>query len=190
MGIIRLIEKKLGDARFRKNEEAILKAFFDCGSSKYSVAGIARRARIDRATFYRHHKTVYEIVPDYEKVILARFNQFLQGISGREDMTLRTVYYRLLVFILKNRVVFVMFIKERRIGVIGDMIKILIPKVGEECRLFGDLGRVFRVYIGEIVSLIVEWGEDGFQEKEIMRLLDDIMYLTKTIRGRLLPLIN
>ena len=70
------------------------------------------------------------------------------------------------------------------------MIGSLVPKVADEYRLYGDLERVFRVYIGEIVGLIEEWIERGFREDEMMELLDNIMYLTKTIRLRLLPLIN
>lgn len=190
MSVIGLTEGKLKDARFRKNEKAILEAFFNCDKSKYCVTEITKRAGIDRATFYRHHKTVYEIMSDCENEVLVKFSYSLQNALDREGMTLKTIYYQLLIFVLKNYDIFVIFIKERRMGVVGDMVQMLIPKIRKEYGLFGDLGRVFRAYIGEIVGLVEEWGENGFKEEEITSLLNDIMYLTKTIRCRLLPLAN
>ena len=65
-----------------------------------------------------------------------------------------------------------------------------MPKLKEEYKLYGNLERVFRVYVSEIMGLIEEWIEQRSEEEEITGLLDDIMYLTKTIRLRLLPLIN
>lgn len=190
MSVIGPTERKLGDARFRKNEEAIIKAFFDCDGGRYSVAEIAQRAGIDRATFYRHHKTVYEIMSDCENETLAKFSCLLQSLLSREGISIKAIYYQLLIFVLKNHDIFVIFIKERRMGVVGDMVQMLIPKIRKEYGLFGDLERVFRAYIGEIVGLVEEWGENGFKEEEITSLLNDIMYLTKTIRCRLLPLTN
>ena len=152
----RLTKKKLEDARFRKNEEAILKVFFDCGQDRLSVTELARKADVDKATFYRHHKTIYGIVTDYEEYILIEYGSFVCEMLNKNNVSIRVIYYRLLIFILKNQ----------------------------------DLERVFRVYVGEIVGLIEEWIERGFREDEMMELLDNIMYLTKTIRLRLLPLIN
>ena len=186
----RLTKKKLEDARFRKNEEAILKAFFDCGQDRLSVTELARRADVDKATFYRHHKTIAQILVDYEEYILLEYEGFICGVLDKDNVSARVTYYRMLIFILKNQKIFAILLERQRTAAVMKMIGSLVPKVVDEYRLYGDLERVFRVYVGEIVGLIEEWTERGFREDEMMELLDNIMYLTKTIRLRLLPLIN
>ena len=186
----RLTKKKLEDARFRKNEEAILKAFFDCGQDRLSVTELARRADVDKATFYRHHKTIAQILVDYEEYILLEYEGFICGVLDKDNVSARVTYYRMLIFILKNQEAFAIFLEDQRMAIIMKMVGVLVPRLKEEYKLYGNLERVFRVYIGEIVGLIEEWIERGFREDEMMELLDNIMYLTKTIRLRLLPLIN
>lgn len=186
----RLTKKKLEDARFRKNEEAILKAFFDCGRDRLSVTELARKADVDKATFYRHHKKIYGIVTDYEEYILIEYESFMCEMLNKNNVSIRVIYYRLLIFILKNQEAFAIFLENQRMAIIMKMVGGLVPKLKEEYKLYGNLERVFRVYVGEIVGLIEEWIERGFRDDEMMELLDNIMYLTKTIRLRLLPLIN
>lgn len=186
----RLTKKKLEDARFRKNEEAILKAFFDCGRDRLSVTELARKADVDKATFYRHHKTIYGIVTDYEEYILIEYESFMCEMLNKNNVSIRVIYYRLLIFILKNQEVFAIFLENQRMAIIMKMVGVLVSKLKEEYKLYGNLERVFRVYISEIMGLIEEWIEKRSGEEEIAELLDDIMYLTKTIRLRLLPLIN
>lgn len=186
----RLTKKKLEDARFRKNEEAILKAFFDCGQDRLSVTELARRADVDKATFYRHHKTIYGIVTDYEEYILIEYESFMCEMLNKNNVSIRVIYYRLLIFILKNQEAFAIFLENQRMAIIMKMVGVLVPKLKEEYKLYGNLERVFRVYVSEIMGLIEEWIEKRSGEEEITGLLDDIMYLTKTIRLRLLPLIN
>ena len=50
--------------------------------------------------------------------------------------------------------------------------------------------RMFRVCVGGIVGLIEDWGIGGFQDTEIVKLLNNMMYLTVAARKILLPLAN
>lgn len=58
------------DRRIKKTKEAIRQAYFDLlketGKTKLSVAEIARRADIDRKTFYLHYQTPDDIMKDFE----------------------------------------------------------------------------------------------------------------------------
>ena len=77
---VRLTKKKLGDLRFRKNEEAICRAFFDENGENYNINQLVQRAGIDKATFYRHHQTVFRIIEDYEYYILREYNGLVDEI--------------------------------------------------------------------------------------------------------------
>lgn len=186
----RLTKKKLEDARFRKNEEAILEAFFGYKDDKLNVTKLTKRANVDKATFYRHHETIYQILTDYEEYILMEYKSFMSEMLDKDNASVRVIYYRMLNFILKNQKFFVVFLENQRTAVIMKMIGSLAPKVSDEYRLYGELGRVFRVYVNEITGLIEEWIEENFKEEKMVELLDNMMYLTKMIRLRLLPLMN
>ena len=51
--------KKLGDARFRKTEEAIFGAFFEKEDGvKLGVGELAQKVGVNRVTIYRHHRAI------------------------------------------------------------------------------------------------------------------------------------
>lgn len=188
---IRLTEKKLRDARFRKTEEAIFRAFFvENENKKLKASKIAKIVGVSRATFYRHHRAVCEIIEDYERYILEKYSKLIDEIRLRGDTNLRQMYYRMLIFILQNQKIFGVLVEKKNLRLVGEMIAILRPELETEVRLPSSLERIFRVYIGEIVGLINDWGLGGFKETEMVRLLSDMMYLTKTMRNRLLPLVD
>ena len=68
------------DRRFRKNKEALRKAFIELviekGYSSLTVAELTRRADVDRMTFYSHYETIDDIfrefVDDMEREISGR----------------------------------------------------------------------------------------------------------------------
>ncbi len=188
---LRLTEEKLKDMRFHKKEEAIFEAFFDgCGSERLSVNELAGRAGVDKATFYRHHPIVYEIVKDYEGYILDKYIRLIQRIREREDINLRKIYYETIVFVLQNKRVFKALIEKGELKVIERMILILEPEIIDFVGLSDGCKRFLRVYGGEIVGLITDWGMDGLKEVRMTRLLNDMMYLSETAKIRLLPLVN
>lgn len=58
------------DRRIQKTRDSIRQAYFELlketGKTKLSVAEIARRANIDRKTFYLHYQTPDDIMKDFE----------------------------------------------------------------------------------------------------------------------------
>lgn len=187
----RPMKQKLENCRFRKTEEAIFGAFFsESHEVGLSVDGLTKKIGINRTTFYRHHRAACKVVEDYEKYILEKYEELLRGIENRGDLTLRKLYYEILVFILRNQRVFEVLIKRRDLRIIEGMVVLLRPGIGDAVEILGRVDRVFRVYTGEIVGLIEDWGIRGFEGKEVVVLLDNIMYLTETSGARLLPLAN
>ena len=187
MSVVRLTERKLRDTRFRKTEEAIFRVFFDGeDGAKLSVNEITARIGVDRATFYRHHRAVCEIEEDYEKYIFKKYGKLIEKIKEKKGIDLRRLYYETLIFILHNKRLFEMLMSRRNLRVVGEMIGVLRSEV----RLPNNSERVFMVYTGEVVGLIMDWGIEGFKEAEIVKLLNNIIYLTDTARERLLVLGN
>lgn len=181
---IGLTEKSLRDARFRKTEEAIFKAFFDeKDRKKLSVDELVCRVGIDRATFYRHHRAIYEIVEDYKKYILEKYTRLMSSIRKRGGVNLRKLYYEMLIFILQNRKVFEMLMEEKEFGVLSEMVLVLELNVAEYMKILGDSERILRVYIGGITGLLVDWGLNGFCEVEMVEILNNLMYLTETVKN-------
>ena len=177
-----ITDKKLGNQRFRQTEEAVLGAFF--GSKKVLNARIiVKRARISRSTLYRHHKTVYEIVPDYEEYILEKYDNLMRGLIKR-NIRLKTAFHQMLIFILRNKRVFKIIMDKGNENILEKMIRRMEPKIVKIYRLPEDCGKMLRIYEKEIAGVIDGWRRGGFVEDE-MRVLADIMYLTATIRQRL-----
>ena len=191
MSVVGLTERKLRDARFRKTEEAIFKAFFgDEDREKINVSELIQQIGINKATFYRHHRAACEIVEDYEQYILGKYDDLIKNIRVREGVGLRRIYYEMLIFVLQNREIFQMLIARKRLRVINEMVSMLKMDIINNIKLLENRERFFRVYVGEIVGLIEDWGIMGFKEMEIIKLLDNMMYLTETAQWRLLPLVD
>ena len=50
--------------------------------------------------------------------------------------------------------------ERKNFKVLEGMIVVLKPEIMDFIKLSGDYERIFRVYMGEIVGLIVDWGLD------------------------------
>lgn len=191
MGVVGLTKKKLKDVRFRKTEEAIFEAFFDeKREAKLSVGELAKKIGVNRVTVYRHHRAMYEIVEDYERYVLEEYEKIVQKVRMRDKVDLRRIYYEMLVFILQNRRIFEALIKRGDLKIVEEMMLALKLEIIEFAKLPSHSEKILRVYIGEIVELIVDWGLGGFKEVELVKLLNNMIYLTNTVKGRLLVLEN
>ena len=187
----RLTRKKLKDCRFRETEKAIFEAFFGGADQKIgNVNELIQKAGIDKATFYRHHETMNKIIEDYEQYILEEFNVLIDEIRDRNGVGLRKMYGEMLRFILQNQRVFEALMKKKELKIMREMVLILRPEIVIFVKIPDSSERVLKVYVGEVVGLVEDWGLDGFEGKKIVGLLNNIMYLTETIGGRLLPLVN
>lgn len=179
------------DCRFKETEKAISEAFFgDYDKEIVSVKELVEKIGIDRATFYRHHRALNKIVKDYEVYILEEYNILMNGVKNRDKVSLRRMYYEMLTFILRNQRVFMALAKKKELTIIKEMILVLEPEIVIFVRIPDKTGKVLKIYVGEVMGLMEDWSVDGFDGAEVMRLLNNIMYLTNTARDRLLPLIN
>lgn len=165
--------------RYKKTEEKILAVFFS--GSGCTMQKLAKRAGIARSTIYTHHRSMKQIIPDCEKMILEEY-EVIVGKKLRKNTTdLRKLYLDTLIFIVKNRQVFEMIFKFEKRDIVMKMLLKLRPKIREQ-------EKIFRICIAEVAEIIFEWGERGFPEREIEKILSEVVYLTTTARHRLTPI--
>lgn len=173
--------KRLADRRFRKTEEAILKAFFEY-DHYITINQMALRAGVARSTVYNHHHGVSKIIPNYEKFILLQYSRLVKKSLARPSARIKTLYIQTLSFILQRRDIFAIFIKAGNITIFEKMVRKLRPTS------LRDSDKVLDIYTSEVAKLLFRWGQHNFDEAEFETVLRDILYLTTTARERLMPL--
>ena len=173
--------------QYRRTEEAILEVLLNSREMP-STGELARRARVSRATLYRHHRAIPGIVPDYEREVLKRYRRMVRKLSKQRGMKLKNVYLQTLFFVLRNRRVFEILFRYEGGRVVERMVLEDRGKIARVCRLPGKSRKVVRIYAKEVAGVIEEWGRKGFKEEEAEKVLEEIMYLTGTMRERLGPL--
>lgn len=177
------MEPKLKNKRFRQTEKTIMAAFLI--KEKLSVGRLIKRAGISRSTFYRHHHTVYDVIPDYKKFILRKYRHTMKCLMLNKQVRLRTLYQRTLVFIYSYQEIFDLFLKCDTHGVVEAMLSVLKPKILSVSDITD--GEMIRIYLKGVAGLIESWQQDGFQKDEIFTVLDKISYLTKSAHRHLKP---
>lgn len=155
--------------RYKKTEEKILAVFF--AEPQCPMWKLAKKAGIARSTFYTHHHSARLIIPDYEKDILERYSKSIKK-KLQKDVGLKNLYLDTLLFIVKNRQIFGIFLEFGNREIIIKMLSILRLKIEIPDKLF-------RIYIAEVTEIIFEWGERGLLEGEIEEVLCDIKKLRK-----------
>lgn len=184
-----LTEKRMNDRRFRRVEEAILKVVIN--EDYYIGMGeMARKIGVARSTVYNHHRAVREIIPDYEKYLLSRYNRTINGVLKRRGMKIRDVMRHVLIFVLRNREVFIFLEKCGRRGIYRQMITKMELELSRRLRLPNNCRKMYIVYRGEVMELMAEWVRNGVVEDEMNELLGDIIGLTDTMRIRLRGLLK
>lgn len=180
-----ITEKRLNNKRFRKTEEAILKAFFE-GDNYISLGKMARRAGVARSTVYNHHRAVKEIVPDYKRYVLRSYARAINPLTRRKQTRMRSIFLRVLAFIAAHRSIFLVFARLGDTEVMLAMIDRLREKVRTHARVPRQrFERMFRVYRGEVMAILDEWAENEFAEEEMDWVLKELLYLTDTVGERL-----
>jgi AcrR family transcriptional regulator len=173
-----------GDRRFRGTEEAIFNVFADSGA-KLSIKIVIRRAGISSSTFYRHHKSINNLLYDYEHMIMENFRKFVQEPAGHKKTNFRQVIYRMLVFIMLNKRIIKVVASRDNYLIIYRMVKTLKNWIVMAKYLISDENRIFDIYVCEVCGVIKNWHEDDYPECVLMKIENDIVYLTLTIGDRL-----
>ena len=166
----------MSDHRYKRTEEKFLAVFFD--NPNCTMRQLADKAGIAYSTVYTHHHSILEIIPDCEKNILAEYELVIEKRMKNEKIGLKMLCLEMLIFMVKNQQIFGIFVKFGNRGVVMEMILKLGPKITVS-------DRVLRICAAEITEVIFEWGERGFSENEIGKVLADIMYLADTCGERL-----
>lgn len=185
----KLTEKKMQNKRFRKTEEAILAACYQL-SDFPNAKKLACRAKISRSTFHRHHKSPWQIPYNYQKYLLKCFDAKIKSLSDCQEITLKVLYLRMLIFIHSNREVIKILLSSGHADVMEKMISKFKKHTLEQWNMSGNLGKVYDVYRKEILGIIENWSKQNFLKKELDTVLNDILYLTKTAPRRLSRLIT
>lgn len=184
--MIKTFETKLKDKRFRENEDKVLRLFFEDGEN-LTIGKIVRRLGVPRSTFYRHHHSVRAIVDDYVSMMKSKCNIMCRG--GKEK-DVKKFFRELLFFIVRNKHIFSLFLKaqnkEALLAVLYKNKRLLL--LCADFRFEAD--KAFNIYCKEVVEIIRMWGEAEFRQGKIEEVLKDIMYLTKTLKVRLGPLMH
>ncbi len=181
--------KKIQGCRFKRTEEAIFDAFF--ANKKIPTPGLlAKRARISRSTLFRHYRTVHDIVPSYERRIYCRYVKRIEKILKKEQIKTRDIYLNFLIFVVANKKEFKLILAHKDSVIFEKMIWRLENRICDSYFLPQNSKQVFGIYTKEIVGLLEEWGKRDFNKNEIESVLKNIMYLTETIKVRLVPILR
>ena len=180
-----ITDKKLKNKRFRKTEEAIIMAFFTA-KEILSVDRLIKIAGISRSTLYRHHKSVYEIAPNYERYILKKYNRALKRSLKIKRVRLPGIYRKTLIFIKSHHQIIEFLLQYGKPDLIEKMINMLKPKLISTGKITNEA--MFEIYCKEVSGVITRWILDGSAKSEILSVVDKIIYLTDSAKLRLSPI--
>ena len=169
------------DKRYQGNEEAIIGAFFRA-QRRLSAKQLARAARVSRATLYRHHKGERAVMPDIEQKVLAEYRrEIAEVVSGGR---IRVMFYRMLMFVERHQREFEMIENKGDERTLEEVVSEVVPRVMLKYKIPAEYTEVSRIYEKEVTAVVETWILEDFSTSE-MRVLNDIMYLTRTMRERL-----
>ena len=181
----RITDKKLKNKRFKKTEETIIMAFFTAREI-LSVDRLIKIAGISRSTLYRHHKSVYEIAPNYERYILKKYNRALKRVLKTKRIRLPCIYRKMLIFIRTHHQIIEFILKYGKPDLLEKMIDMLKPKLISTGKITDEI--VFKVYSKEVSGIIAHWILNGSEKSEILSIVKKIIYLTDSAKLRLGPI--
>ena len=182
------MERGMRNKSYRRTEEVILRVFLEEKKNDTTMIKMAKKVGVCRATMYAHHHAIREMIPDYRRYMLVEYGRLMRKKMRRKNLPLKVMYFETLLFILRNRRIFEVLIEFGDTDTLVKMLEKLRPKITSVTRLPKKSEKIFRIYVSEVVEIIVEWQEKRFSEKEIDRVFSDIMYLTNTARSRLMPI--
>ncbi len=182
----RITERKLRNKRFRRTEEAIILAFFTA-RELLSAERLIKLAGISRSTLYRHHHTIYEIAPDYERYILKKYKKFVQRFKGVKQVRLKQFYQKFLIFLRAHYKIIIFLLKYGSPNLIEKMLLTSKSKIPNLKKINNE---IFIIYTKEISGIIEDWLFKGADKNEILPTVHKIIYLTNSAKARLAPIMD
>ena len=185
--VVGISEKRLNNKRFRKTEEAILRVFLN-ENINLNVTVMAKRIGVSRSTIYHHHRAINSIVVDYKRYIIKKYSRLLNKKIRNKKVKMDGVVLQMVLFVLQNKNVFEILFKSGEESVIREMLNKKKKTLMRHAGLRENENKVFMIYCGEVVELFREWGSNDFNEVEMNVLLENIVYLTNTMKKRLVEI--
>ena len=179
-----MIGNREKDQRYQKNEEAIMSAFFRAQKG-LNGKQLAKAARVSRATLYRHHKGAQAVMSDIEQMILEAYKKDIAKVMNRGK--LRVMFYRMLLFIEGHQKEFELIENRGDERALEEMVLELVPQVVRKYKIPAKYEEVLRIYEKEVTAVVETWILAGFSTSD-MGVLKDIMYLTRSLRERLVKI--
>ena len=184
---VRPTDKQLKDKRFLASEQKVRQAFAMVKDT-LDVGRLVKLAGISRATLYRHHGNIHNIVPDYENYIFHKYSLTIRRFSKIKHIRLRNLYERTFIFIFSYRRIIGFLLKYGNQDFIERLLVNLEPKLLSSTKVTNH--EMFVIYSKEVAAVINEWGKAGFDKDEIPVALGKVMYLTDTAHHHLSPVVG
>ena len=185
----RLTEKNMANKKFSKSENAIFIAYYKLKDFP-TARRIAKKAKISRSTFYRHHDQPQNIPRDYEDYLFKLYQKRIKKFLEKEDIYLRTLLLRTLVFISSHQRIFRALFIHKQEEFIKKIFRCLKNRILAEWHLAGDLNEFYYVYENEIIGVIEAWDKQNFTNHSLSSTLNNLTHLTNTAPRRLTFLIK
>lgn len=182
-----ITEKKLRNKRFYQTEVTIITAYI-ATRELLSVSRLVRSAGISRSTLYRHHKTIYAIVPDYEAYALRSYRRHINRLLKIKGIHISHLYESTLMFMTRYRKVLQLLTDYSDKDITKLMLCHLQPKILASGKITNQ--QMFELYISQASTLINQWQRDGYKREEISPIIDKLNYLTNTARKHLAPIVK
>lgn len=180
-----LTEKRMMDKRFRQTEETLFRIV--CAETEgVDVGKMIEEAGISRTTFYRHHSAPYNIVLDYEDFVYDYYRSLVRNYD--KETSAKKIFYQTAVFVRRHEEVIDLVVERGGERIFKRMMGEVLPQIAEEYEFSGSCVKMKEVYLGEIVGILKGWWCNEFCDKEIGRVVSDLMFLTRTAKKRLEPL--
>lgn len=161
------------DRRVEKTKKAIMNAYFHLiiidKQEKVTVTQIAKKANIDRKTFYLHYTCTEDIVKDFAMDRIAELKEMLiqENFSKESFSILRFFellnqiverYLNIFHFISLNRAYAYFFdqIKEMLIDIVAELYRGFFDFPETKLKLYADF------YIAGIISVYMRWIHENF----------------------------
>lgn len=168
------LEKRLQDKRSRVTEESFVTALLTVDEIP-SVNWLTSAVGISRSTFYRHYRTVNEIIPSYENYILSKYSKIIESLLEVKSVTLSDLFSQVLMFMHKHQQIFQLLSIYGSYNLAEQIIVLLKDKILSASKITNDI--IFIIYAKEASALIEQWQKNGFETSQIPTVVKKMVHL-------------
>ena len=180
--------KRENDARFLKSEKLMIGAATEeIGSGRpVTITSICQRAGIFTSTFYRHYRSINELVETCSENLLQGFNVLLNEVD-KERLSMEKLFKKWAWFIYQNREAFMLSILMDQKDLLLSMMRELRPVATLNWRSSPQkTAKVYLIYSYEVIGIWMNWAkQEKFNIDKIVPHAQELNFLTRTALQRL-----